>query len=75
MALKIRFALNQCGLALEYFKDKEWRCACLVTPENITKNGGVSLVKSKLLLQITDRYDLTAPGEYKDGNGVTVECV
>jgi len=73
--LKIRFTLNQCGLALEYFKDGDWCCACLVSPANITLNGGPFSVKSKLILQITQRYELTPPGEYRDGNGVTVECI
>lgn len=73
--IKIRSTLNQCGLALEYFKAGDWRCACLVSPENITLNGGWQAVKSKLLLQITQRYELTPPGEYRDGNGVTVECI
>jgi hypothetical protein len=73
--LKIRFTLNQCGLAFEYFKAGEWRCACLVSPETITLNGGAISVKSKLLLQMTQRYELTPPGEYRDGNGVTVDCI
>lgn len=73
--LKIRFTLNQCGLSFEYFKKGDWRCACLVSPENITKNGGAFSVKSKLLLQMTQRYELTPPGEYRDDNGVTVECI
>lgn len=73
--LKIRFTLNQCGLSFEYFKDGDWRCACLVSPENMTKNGGPFSVKSKLLLQVTQRYELTPPGECRDGNGVTVVCI
>ena len=73
--MEIRFTLNQLGLALEYFKLGEWRCALLLSPAQVEKHGGVSLTKSKLLYSITDRYELVPAGEYKDASNITVTCV
>lgn len=72
---KLRFTLNQAGLALEYYKDSAWLCAGLFSPADIENHGGLSLIKSKILYAITERYTLESPGEYKDDSGITVLCV
>lgn len=73
--MKIRFTYNQIGLALEYFAHGDWRTALLLNHKQIEHNGGLSLTKSKILLGITERYELTPPGEYNDGPGRTILCV
>lgn len=73
--MKIRFTLNQVGLAVEYFKDGDWRNAALFQPKHIEYHGGIQNLKSKVLLQMTQRYELVQPGEYRDGEGRTVICV
>jgi len=72
--MKIRFTLNQAGLALEYFAHGDWRMAVLIRPSQIELNGGISLIKSKILLGIVDRYELTPAGEYRE-DGRTIICV
>lgn len=73
--LKVRFTINQAGMAFEYFKDGAWRGALFLNNDLVTENGGPALVKSKVLMGMTDRYDLVPPGEYKDEPGLTVTCV
>lgn len=71
--LKLRFRYNQIGMWLESWKGGEW-CSASVTfkPEH---HGGIANLKSKILLQITDRYELVPPGDYQDEPGYTVTCV
>jgi len=70
--LKLRFCYNQIGLWLEQYKDGQWRGASVTfKPED---HGGIALLKSKILLQIVDRYELMPAGEYKEDNK-TIICV
>jgi len=73
--MKIRFTLNQTGLSLEYHKEGSWRLAGFFAPKVVEYHGGIQNLKSKVLMQITQRYELVLPGEYKDEPGVTVQCV
>jgi len=72
--VKIRFPYNQIGLALEYYAHGAWRCALLLNHSKIEAMGGLSLAKSKILLSITERYELTPPGEYHE-DGMTISCI
>lgn len=69
---KLRFTLNQIGLQLEQYKNGEWIGASVIfKPEN---HGGIDNLKTKILHQITDRFELMPPGEYPE-DGKTIICV
>lgn len=71
---KIRFTLNQIGMAFEAFTNGDWRTVLFLNTAKLEQHGGASLAKSKILLGITDRYELTPAGEYSE-NGITINCI
>lgn len=69
---KLRFTLNQIGLTLEQYRNGEWVPASVIfKPEN---HGGIANLKTKILHQITDRFEVMPPGEYRE-DGKTILCV
>lgn len=70
--ITLRFTLNQTGLQLEQFRDGQWRSASVIfKPEN---HGGIANLKTKILYQITDCFEVMPPGEYRE-DGKTILCV
>lgn len=69
---KLRFTLNQIGLQVEQFKEGKWIPASVIfKPE---KHGGIDNLKTKILHQIVDRFEVMPAGEYQE-DGKTILCV
>lgn len=76
--MKIRFALNQIGLNVEYFAHGDWRSAGLFNHEVIRNHGGIANFKSKALISLYPamgmQQEIIPAGTYCE-NGMTITCV
>ncbi len=76
--MKIRFAMNQIGLNVEYFAHGDWRSAGMFSAESVAKHGGIANLKTKALHSLYGamnmQQEIVAPGEYHE-NGMTITCV
>ena len=76
--MKIRFAINQVGLAVEYFAHGNWRCAGLFKPDTIASHGGINNFKTKALYSLYPacnmQQEIMPAGEYHE-DGKTIICV
>lgn len=76
--MKIRFAINQAGLNVEYFACGEWRCAGFYNNDKIAEHGGAQALKTKALYALYPamnmQQEIVPAGEYQE-NGQTITCI
>ena len=76
--MKIRFAINQIGLNVQYFAHGDWRSAGLYSHAAIKEHGGIGNLKTKVLYTLYPamnmQQDIVPPGKYHE-SGMTITCV
>jgi hypothetical protein len=76
--MKIRFAINQVGLNVEYFAHGDWRSAGMFNHDSIKKHGGIANLKTKALYSLYPscnmQQEVMPAGDYSE-NGMTITCV
>ncbi len=76
--MKIRFAVNQVGLAIEYYAHGQWRCSGFYNHSKVAEHGGLQALKTKALYALYPamnmQQEIIPAGDYTE-NGITITCI